>query len=320
MARRVGIALGGSRLLAVVCEADGDVVASAEMRTPRSGDRGAVLEVLVACVHEAASQADTTVDQLAGIGVASPGAVVGGTVGQAMNLPGWSERFGLADVLQGELGGAVRVVNDVTAAAVAEHRHGAAADHDHALLVWVADGVGGGIVSGGRIYEGAFGVAGELGHTVVERGGAVCPCGRRGCVEAYAGRRAIEHAVRRAVDAGRATSCFRVAEDLGEDRLTPGVLRQARDEGDRLVADLVDDGADALGKAIASAVNLLDVEAVIIGGPLAEAMGEQFVHQIDASARPNLFLQPPRVAIRSALLGSQAVAIGAALLATDAEG
>lgn len=318
MARTVGIALGGARLFAVVAD-DGEVVASTEMRTPRTGDRAAVLEVVVACLHEVTAQGGVSIERLAGVGVASPGAVVDGTVGQAMNLPGWSERFGLAEVLQSDVGAPVRVVNDVTAAAVAEHRRGAARGCDHALLVWVADGVGGGMVMGGRIYEGAFGVAGEFGHTVIERGGAVCPCGRRGCVEAYAGRRAIEHAVRRAVDAGRGTSCFRVADDLDADHLTPAVLREARDQGDRLVADLVDDGAEALGKGIASAVNLLDVERVVIGGPLAEALGDQFVHQVDAAARPNLFLQPPRVQIRSAELGARAGAIGAALLATTSE-
>lgn len=119
-------------------------------------------------------------------------------------------------------------------------------------------------------------------------------------------------------NAGRATSCYRIAEDLGADRLTEEVLRRALELGDQLVADLVDDAADALGKGIASVVNLVDVEAVVVGGPLANELGDPFVNRVDAAARPNLFLPPPRIDILPAGLGDRAGPLGAALLAAGA--
>lgn len=311
----VGVDIGGARVQTIVLSDSDDVLGDARMRRPPTGDRTATIEVIVAAVHEAVDRAGLALDDVDGVGVGSPGVVVDGTVGQAVNVPGWSERFRLSELLDQQLPCPVRVVNDVTGMAVAEHRLGAGKGRDNLLVVYVGTGVGGGLILNGRVYDGAFGAAGEFGHTIVERGGAVCPCGRRGCVEAYAGRRAMENAARRALDEGRPTSLFRVAEDIGQERLTSAVFKQAYDEGDPLAADLIDWGAEALGKGIASAVNLLDVEMVVIGGGLADRLGQMFIVRTEAAARPALFLQPPRVEIVAAALGERGGAVGAALVA-----
>jgi glucokinase len=316
----VGVAIGGTHLRTVVLAADSDeVLAETTMRTPVTGDRGAIVEVLVAGYHEAIGQAGLGADEIEAVGIGSPGVVVDGTVGQAVNVPGWSERFRLAEVLDSEFTSPVRIVNDITALAVAEYRRGAAHGHQNVLVVSVGTGVGGGLILDGEVYEGAYGAAGEFGHTVVEIDGAVCPCGRRGCVEAYAGQAAIERSIRRALDAGRTTSVYRLAEDLGEKQLSARVLRAGLDEGDPLIADLVEEAARALGKGIASSVNLLDVETVVVGGPLADQLGEPFIQRLDAAARPSLFLQPPRVEIVAAALGALGPSIGAAMLARGRE-
>jgi glucokinase len=313
----VGMLIGGTHLRTVVLDDDDEVVGGTEMMTPASGDRETVVEVLVAGFHEAVDQSGLAGDGISAVGVGSPGAVVEGTVAQAVNVPGWTERFRLAETLDHALHTPVRVVNDVTAFAVAEHRLGSGRGQDNLLVVWVGTGVGAGLILDGEVYEGAFGAAGEFGHTVVEIDGAVCPCGRRGCVEAYAGRAALERSIRRALDAGKTTSVYRLAEEMGAN-LDAGVIRAAIDEGDPLVADLVEAGARALGKGMATAVNLLDVEKVVIGGPLADALGDPFIQRIDAAARPSLFLQPPRVEIVAAELGASGGAVGAALLAREA--
>ncbi|MDP9022791.1 MAG: ROK family protein [Actinomycetota bacterium] len=316
----LGVNIGGRWMHTVVLDEGDEVISTARMRTPTTGDRTAVVEVIVASVHEAADRAGVATDELSGIGVGSPGVVTDGTVGQAVNVPGWTERFRLAEMLSQQFAPPIRIMNDVTAVAVGEHRLGAGRGADHLIMVWVGTGVGGGLILDGTLYEGAFGAAGEFGHTVVERGGAVCPCGRRGCVEAYIGRRAMEHAARRALDEGRHTSLFRIADELGSDRLTSQVFKEAYDRGDPVAADLIDWGAEALAKGIASAVNLLDVERVVIGGGLADRLGRLFITKVESAARPALFLQPARVEIVSAALGDAGGAIGAALVARDAEG
>ncbi|MDX1622281.1 MAG: ROK family protein [Nitriliruptorales bacterium] len=314
----VGIDLGGTNVQVVVMAEDDSRVGWSKMKIPLQGDRNSVLEVLEAAVHEATDDAGVDLDDVSGVGLGTPGVVIGGTVGGATNVPGWYERFSLAEVFSNQVGRPVRIANDVTAAAVAEHRLGAGRGCDHVLVVFAGTGVGAGLVLNGQPYEGAVGGAGEFGHTVIERGGAVCPCGRRGCIEAYAGRRAMAQAAERAVAAGRSTILFDIQDEQGKKRPTSGVFHEAYARGDELVADLLDDATSALGVGIASAVNLLDVEVVVLGGGLADKLGERFLTTVDAAMRPHLFLQPPRVRLVSAELGDETGALGAALLARDA--
>jgi glucokinase len=312
----VGLDLGGTSISAVVLE-DDEVRGAAELKTPVTGDRTAVLDVIAAAVHDACDAAGCQPDDLAGVGVGTPGVVIGGTVGGASNVPGFLERFALADLLEQKVGRPVRVVNDVTAAAVAEHRLGAGKEATHLLAVFVGTGVGGGLVLDGRPYLGSTGGSGEFGHMVVRQGGAVCPCGRRGCVEAYAGRRAMALAARRAHADGRPTVLFELQERQGRARPTADDFRAALEEGDELVADLLDEAVAALGAGIASAVNLLDVDTVVLGGELADHLGESFRLRVDSAARPLLFLQPPRLRLLRARLARQAGAVGAALMSTE---
>lgn len=315
----VGVDLGGTNVMVVVVDGDNEVRGRSKLKTPMSGDRAAVLDVLGAAVDEAVDDAGLDFeDDVTAVGVGTPGVVVDGTVGGASNVPGWYERFALHQLLSDALGGTpVRVANDVNAAAAAEHALGAAAGHRDVLVITVGTGVGGGLVLDGKLFEGQHGGAGEFGHMVVVRDGAVCPCGRRGCVEAYAGRRAMAQKAERLVAAGHQTVLFDIVEEKGKNRPTSGVFREALERGDPLVADLVDEAVEALGAGVASVVNLLDLDLVVIGGGLTDKLGERFVGRIEAAAWPHLFLQPPRVAFAPAALGDDAGALGAAVLARE---
>ena len=311
----VGLDLGGANISVVVLDGEDEVRGHAQMKTPPGGERAQVLEVMEAAVHAALGDAGLTMDDVDGIGVGTPGVVIDGTVGNAANVPGWQERFSLREGVQSRLDKPVRVANDVTAASVAEHRLGAGQGHDDVLVVFVGTGVGGGLILRGEQYEGAFGGAGEFGHTVVDVGGKVCPCGRRGCVEAYTSRRSMEMAVDRAVNSGVDTVVPALVEKHGAQRLSATIVREALELGDPLTADLVDGAADALGAGIASAVNLLDVGLVVVGGSLADALGPPFLRKVEAAMWPSLFLVPSRVELVAATLGDDGGAVGAAIIA-----
>lgn len=311
----VGVDIGGTNIQVVVLSSDDERIGGSRMRTPLDGDRTNVLEVMDAAINDAIGDAGVDLADVTAIGVGTPGVVIDGTVGGAANVPGWDERFSLQTGLEQRVDRPVRVVNDVTAAATGEHRLGAGRGTDNLLVIFVGTGVGAGLVLNGEPFEGAFGGAGEFGHTVVQVGGAVCPCGRRGCVEAYAGRRAMENAVERAIAAGTDTIVPSLVEAKGRQRMTSGVVRDALAKGDPLMADLVDEGIDALGAGIASAVNLLDVERVVIGGGLADKLGPPFLHRVESAMRPSLFLVPAKVEVRAAELADQGGALGAALVA-----
>jgi glucokinase len=318
MRSAVGVDLGGTKVQAVALAASGAVLGQARGRTPTSGAVDAVVDAVAKAARRAVDDAGTRLGELAGVGIGSPGRVTAdGTVSGAANLPGFGAPVPLAGLVAGALRGPPVVAdNDVNAGALGEQRQGAGRGVDDLLAVFAGSGVGGGVVLGGRVWRGVNGAAGELGHTVVVRGGDECPCGRRGCLEAYAGRVAIERKARAAAAAGRRTALPELLE--GRPRMTSGVIAAALEQGDPLTHELIDDAIGALGAGIASAVNLLDVGVVVLGGGLTEKLGDPFVQRVHQAALPNLFAQPATLRIVPAALGDLAGAIGAALLALDA--
>jgi glucokinase len=315
MSARGGIDLGGTKIQAVVVDEKNDVIGQSRRPTPRDGGPAGVAAEMSAAVREAAAEAGTQPAELAGVGVGSPGAVDEnrGTVEQARNLPDWEAPFPLAETLERELGTRIRIGNDVQVAVDAEFALGAGKPYSSILGVFWGTGVGGGIVLEGRPWLG-LGAAGEIGHMVVKLGGARCPCGRRGCVEAYAGRAAMEASARKAAANGERTDLFEIMEHSDRTRLTSGVWAKALAHDDPLAVRLVNGAVEALGAGIASALNVLDVEAVVIGGGLGTRLGLHYVQKIERAMLPHLFVSDRPPAVHLAGLGDLGGAIGAAML------
>ena len=317
MKLRAGIDLGGTKMQAIVVGADHEVRGQARLPTPTSGGPDDVIAALAESVREACKDAGIEVSELAGIGLGSPGAIdeKTGTVANARNLPGWTEApVPVAEKLGSALGvKKVRVGNDVDVATRAEFELGAAAKYDSLLGVFWGTGVGGGLIFGGKQHNGR-GSAGEIGHMVVVIGGRRCPCGRKGCMEAYAGRGAMEARARHLHEKGRKTKLFAIMEERGRDRLTSGIWARAADRGDELALELLEEAVQAIGAAAASAVNLIDPEAVVIGGGLGVRFGQPYADRIRDAMLPHLFRDDEPPAIVLAGLGDLGGAIGASLL------
>jgi glucokinase len=317
-APRGGIDLGGTKIQTVVVDPNNKVLGESRRPTPTSGGPEDVAREMAAALREAAAQAKLGTRDLASVGIGSPGDAdeKTGVVSDARNLPGWTGSFPLGEHLSDQLGIPVAVGNDVSVAVQGEFELGAGKQFNTVLGVWWGTGVGGGLILDGKPWLGR-GAAGEIGHMVVKRGGARCTCGRKGCMEAYAGRAAMEIKARKEVERGAKTQLFRIMEERGRDRLTSGVWERALKHGDDLATQLIDRAVKALGVGIASAVNLLDPEAVIIGGGLGVRFGEKYVSRIATRMHPHLFVpdRPPHMHVAS--LGDLGGAIGAALLATN---
>jgi glucokinase len=312
---RGGIDLGGTKIEAIVVDDGHTVLGSARHPTPTSGGPADVGEALIAAITEACDAAGVEPGSLRGVGVGSPGLVDAdtGTVSAARNLPGWEGSFPLAKTLSDALGTPVQVGNDVRVATEAEYRLGAGRPYRSVLGVFWGTGVGGGLILNGELWLGR-GAAGEIGHTVVKLGGRKCTCGRRGCLEAYAGRGAMEIRARKKHEKGQHTVLFKLMEERGRARLTSAIWAHALEQEDELAAELIDDAVQALGAGAASAVNLVDVEAVIIGGGLGVRFGEPFVERIAAAMKPHLIHDERPPAMHVAALGDLGGALGAALL------
>ena len=314
-AARGGIDLGGTKIQTVVVGPKNEVLGESRRPTPTKGGPEDVARQMSEALTEAAAQANLKTSGLSGVGVGSPGDAdeKTGVVSDARNLPNWIDPFPLAESLSGQLGSPVRIGNDVSVAVQGEFELGAGKEFDSVLGVWWGTGVGGGLILNGKQWLGR-GAAGEIGHVVVKRGGARCTCGRKGCMEAYAGRMAMEIKARDEVKAGAKTNLFRIMEERGRDRLTSGVWERALKHGDDLATRLVDRAVKALGVGIASSVNLIDPEAVIVGGGLGVRFGEKYVRRIAARMHPHLFVDDRPPEMRVAMLGDLGGAIGAALL------
>jgi glucokinase len=317
---RGGIDLGGTKIQAVVVDSKWNVVGQSRRPTPTEGKPKDVAEEMSDALREAALEAGARPSQLTSAGVGSPGDVneVTGAVSQARNLPGWDGSFKLGPWLGKSLGTTVSVGNDVGVATDAEAKLGAGRNYRSLIGVFWGTGVGGGVILDGKHWLGR-GAAGEIGHMVIQKDGARCTCGRRGCMEAYAGRAAMEIKARKEHEDGAKTDLFKIMKKHGRDRLTSGIWARALKAKDPLATHLIDRAIEALGAGIASAVNLLDVEAVIIGGGLGVRFGEPYVKRIRKAMAPHLFNDAHPPALHVASLGDFGGAIGAALLASNHE-
>jgi glucokinase len=310
---RGGVDLGGTKIQAVVTGRGGKIISEARRNTPREGPEAVANDIALA-VSEAATAAGVRVRELVGVGIGAPGSIdaADGVVLRAPNLHGFDEPFPLAPVVANRLGVKVALGNDVSVASEAERRFGAGRGVRSFLGVFWGTGVGGGLVLDGRVVVGR-GSAGEIGHMCVKPSGRRCNCGLRGCMEAYAGRASLEERARRE-SRKRKTVLFELMQRRGRDSLTSGIWVRALEEGDAVATQLVDEAVVALGIAIGSAVTLLDVERVIIGGGLGERLGEPWVKRIEKAARRHTFFRPaPEYAL--AELGDMGGAVGASLLA-----
>ena len=313
----VGVDVGGTKIQSAAMRAK-KVVGSARMGTPLTGAED-VSAAIGDAVTKALADAGAPLSDLTALGIGAPGTIdsEAGTVSSSPNLPGFQglEAVPLGAMVSQALGGvAVMLDNDVRVAILGEWKRGAGRGYRHLLGVWVGTGVGGGLVLDGALYEGQ-GAAGEIGHTIVKPGGRVCSDGRRGHLEAYAGRGQMEAHARHLVKEGQKTELFDIMERKGRTRLSSGVWAAALEKKDKMAVELVDDAVRALAVGLASVQNLLALEAIVIGGGLADRLGPPFVERIREEMRPLLFVPDHPPTVLSSEFGDLAGAVGGAVLA-----
>lgn len=311
---RGGIDLGGTKIQAIVADERNKVVGESRRPTPTEGGPKDVATEMAAALKDAAKAAGVSSNDLLGVGVGSPGDVneKTGEVSSARNLPGWEGSFPLGETLSSHLGTPVKAGGDVQVAIRGEFELGAGRPYKSIVGVFWGTGVGGGLVLDGRLWLGRGG-AGQIGHMVVKEGGARCPCGRRGCMEAYAGRKAMEAKARKDAANGKNTKLFEIMEKHDHDRLTSGIWARAIEHEDPLAEHLLKRAIVALGAGIASAVNLLDPEAVILGGGMGDRFGASHEKELRNQMHKHLFIDENPPDFKLAELGDFGGGLGAAL-------
>lgn len=321
----LGIDLGGTKtLVAVVDVTTGEVIASERKRTHAEKGQEYLLQHITDLSKAALESAKLPAgDEIVAVGIGAAGQIdrKNGIVIDAPNLG--VKDMQMAEILGKQFGKPVAVANDVEVAALGEFLYGAGQGYSTFVVVFVGTGIGGGIVQNGRSYAGLTGTAGEVGHMTIQAGGRICPCGSRGCLEAYASRTAITKAIMAEIHHGRSSVLSEEAElqlTEGETIIRSGLLAHALNQGDALATEIITEAADYLGYGLASVMNFYNPECIILGGGVIEAIDllfERAVHRahITALADPGR-----KTKIMRTKLGDFSGVVGAACLGAQAAG
>ncbi len=298
----IGVDLGGTQIRAAVVTETGEIIERVALPTPAKEGPDAVL----AQILKATQKLSDSSNQMP-IGVASPGPL-DTKRGITLGLPtivGF-DHFPFGDRLQETFGRKVHLTHDGMAAAVGEWKFGAAQGYNDFVYVTVSTGIGGGVISGGKIMEGRKGMAAHVGHILIEKDGALCNCGRRGCWEAYASGPAFEkrtHALLRA-------SSHSVLNEAS----TAKEIFAAAAAGDVFATEMVDSEAELLGIGIVNILHAYDPALVVLGGGVSQNFERlktgitQTIQNSAMAAFKDVAIKPAQHIGNSGLLGAAALA------------
>jgi len=271
----------------------------------------AVADRLSHIISDLKSKADAQGYTVSGIGVGVPGGVYEdrATISQAPNFPSWRD-VPMKQFLEERIELPVLLDNDANLAAYGESWMGAGRDVDSMILLTLGTGIGGGVILDGKIWRGAWGMAGEIGHVTVERDGPLCGCGNNGCLEALAGKNAIIEEAYRMVTDGKSPTLETLVQG-NADRIVPETIFQAACKGCVASRLLFEKMGENIGIVCASLLNVLGVEKFILGGGMSGAYEFIYGSVVQEIRRRAYRIPADRVRVEKALLGNKAGVLGA---------
>lgn len=303
----IGIDMGGTNIRLALVDDGGTIIASARHKTSAQEGKDSVIFRLSSAASELIAEGKRQ-GIVIGVGIGAPGLIEKGVVRCSPNLPGWND-VPLQNILEESLALPVILENDANAVAYGEKSTGAGKGLNSLICITLGTGVGGGLILDGNIWRGAFGMAGEVGHMIVEPEGNPCSCGNRGCLETYASATGIVRMAKEAVGRGEAA--------WDANTLTTEILDEAGRRGDKAAIRIFSEAGRYLGIGIASLLHILNPDAVIIGGGVVKAW-ELFYPSMAEEVNRRCFKEiKERTKIIPASLGDDAGMLGAARLAFE---
>lgn len=307
----VGIDLGGTKILIALVEREsGKVVDFVKKKTKKDKGPKNITSKMIEGVEELLHGRD--ISQISSIGAGSAGQIdrKNGTVISAVNLDCYD--LNIKKILEDKFNLPVFLGNDVEVSALGERKFGAGKGCNDFVCIFVGTGVGSAIIKDGKYISGATGTAGEIGHMIVDLNGRQCACGAHGCLEAYASRSAIEHRIEGALKKGR-KSCILEYLETGKS-ITSSMIQKSIEREDELVLQYVTEASEYLSGGIASIINFINPELIILGGGLIEAVDYFYEKTVKKARAKSLPIPAEKVQFKKAQLGDFSGVIGAAFL------
>ncbi len=306
----IGIDLGGMSAKAGLMDEEGNVLRTARCETNAENPTEVTAGDLADLAGRLIEEQGVARGDVAAIGVGSPGVInsESGTVVVWSNFH-WKD-VPLGEMIAKRAGLPVYVTNDANAAALGEAKYGSGKGYADSVMITLGTGVGGGIVLGGKLFDGYRSAGGELGHTVIRRGGKLCTCGRKGCFECYASATALKRETRIAMEKHPASLLWKFAPTPEE--VSGKTAFDAARAGDRYAKRVVKEYIESLGDGIANIVNLLRPQAIVIGGGVSNE-GEYLISRVRKYVEKHIYasVEYAPLAIVCASLGGDAGLYGA---------
>ena len=315
----LAIDLGGTKIFAAIISNKGQVIAKERCLTLADKGPEVVINRILSAIDHILHQRNLNLSQLDSISIAAAGAIDSKKrlITSSPHLPGWYD-VPLRDIVKGKYKVNTFLINDASAAALGEQHFGIGRGVDNLILLTVGTGIGGGIIINGRLYSGASGSAGEIGHTTIDVNGPRCDCGNTGCLEALVSGTAVTKEAIRRIRQGERSSLTEIVEGKIENITAEKVLIAAQD-GDSLTSKVILKAATYLGVGLVNLVNIFNPEMIIISGSVAK-MGDLLLNPARQVVRERAFqLSARAVQIVPAQLGDDAGVLGAAVFAFQQE-
>jgi glucokinase len=318
----VGVDFGGTKVIASVVDlTNGSIAGEAKVRTSLFDSGDALMDRIYEVVDGALDDANLKAKDTEGIGVGIAGQVDArrGLLRGTANLSRSVVNLPMADLLKKKYGVDAALRNDVQIAAIGEARFGAGRGINDFICIFVGTGIGGALVREGKLIPGFSGNAGEIGHTTIEAHGRICGCGARGHLEAYASRTAITKVILGELRRGRTSVVTRLVDDLDPTResaaIRSGILKKAVKEKDPVVIETITEAGKYLGLGLASMVNFVNPQRIILGGGVIESVDLLFKQAEFWTRHEALPKAGDEVEIVKSKLGDYSGVVGAAMIA-----
>ncbi len=298
----IGIDLGGTNLKIALLDLNYRIISKFFLSTKTFKKKELLIKAIEFCVNRIINDNKLKKGSILGVGLGVPGPTDAkkGIVHFFPNIPGWKE-VGLKRILEREVCLPVFLDNDAKVMALAEHKIGSAKGYENALCLTLGTGVGGGIIIGGKLYRGVSNAAGEFGHMPINEKGPSCPCGGIACLESYVGNKKILFEAKQ-----------KFSREISLEQLSELAKKQ-----DKRALDIWNKVGERLGIALAGMVNVLNLDAIIIGGGVSDA-GEALFEKIRKTIfKRAMSVQAKDVKVLKAKLGPDAGLIGAAILVRE---
>ena len=308
----IGIDFGGTKILIGIINQDGEIIKSIKRIVPRRKKIDDIIELTFATIKELLADSKTSLNNISGIGVAAPG-IVDADKGVLIYAPNWNIRnLPLKKILKDEFSMPVKVYNDVNAAAFGELHFGHGKKENSFFWITISTGIGGALCIDGEILLGNRGLAGEIGHMIIEDDGPACKCGRKGCLESLASGTAIADIAKKSIKNG---AVFRkIDPKINPAEITAETVIKAAHAGDKEAVSLLEEAGRNISKALSYVINLADVDLMVIGGGVMENNGlllkfidknmKKYVYEYD---QRNVRLAKPKLGYNSSLVGAAAL-------------